>query len=134
MIGIYCRDGSNSRCLDVPLYTFFTDRMSHSQPPCYSCSPSRLVPINLPAAVLFSLAAGGGSRNFLGRIEAVATSIRLRSAVAIYCPPGSRRTSMGQLIDQCGLGLGLLGRRGSCRHGSYNMMSLDSILGSWWVL
>ena len=74
MIGIDCRDGSYSRCLDVALYTFFTDRMSHSRPLCYSCSPSRMVSINRPAAVPFSLAAGGGSRNFLGRIEAVATS------------------------------------------------------------
>jgi len=95
MIRAYCRDGSNSRCLDVSLDTFFTDRMSHSRPLCYSWSPSRMVPINLPAAVLFSLAAGGGSRNFLGRIEAVATSIRLRSAVAIYCPPGSRKLPDG---------------------------------------
>jgi hypothetical protein len=134
MIGIYCRDGSNSRCLDVSLYTFFTDRMSHSRPLCYSCSPSRMVPINLPAAVPFSLAAGGGSGNFLGRIEAVATSIRLRSAVAIYCPPGSRRSSMGQLIDQCGFGLGLLGRRGRCRDDSDDMISRDFLLGFWYVL
>jgi hypothetical protein len=76
------------------------------------------------------LAAGGGSRNFLGRIEAVAASIRLRSAVAIYCRPGSRRSSMGQLIDQCGFGLG----RGRCRDGSDDMISRDSLLGFWYVL
>jgi hypothetical protein len=57
----------------------------------------------------------------------------LRSLVRIddrdLLPARCRHSSMGQLIDQWGFGLGLLGRPERCRDGSDNMISRDSLLG-----